>query len=453
MTTREVARSKVRATGQEVTRSGQGFSIKSVLDGFTQWAGQSFTLKDRAPWSVMGYTPNASGETVTPERAMQLSAVWRAIRLTAETLATLPMCFYRDVNGAPVKVEGQSAAYNVCSVSPNAHQTPVEFWEQIVACTELLGNGFAKKTYIGDRLVSMDVLNPMRMTVIRNDLGQVTYRYVDYKGRVVLYTEDDIFHLKGFSLNGDAGISTVSMGAQTMGLALAADKSAGSLFKSGLRASGFMTTNDVFKEGDRERIEQNLQDYVGVNAAGSVMILEGGMQFVELSMSSQDAELLLTRKFQIEEIGRWFGMPPILLGHSDEGMTAWGTGVESIIDSWLSLGLAARARRIEAAVNKRVIGTGEAGVYARYDLDELIRVDAVGRAQLYSSLTQNGLRSRNELRAKDGLAPKPGGDDLTVQVNLVPIEQLGQNSAVNDATALKTAFRSFLGIEDQTSEK
>jgi len=104
----------------------------------------------------------------------------------------------------------------------------------------------------------------------------------------------------------------------------------------------------------------------------------------------------------------------------------WGSGIEQIMLGWLTLGLRAYIKRIESAINRRLVSVAERGrIFVEFDIDGLVRADSAGRAALMSALAQNGLRTRNELRAKDNVPPLPGGDVLTVQANLVPLDQLG----------------------------
>lgn len=302
---------------------------------------------------------------------------------------------------------------------------------------------------VGRRTAAMTLMDPLRTVMRQNAAGGWEYRYTDDKGHLLVLPPSEVFHLKGFSLGGPRGMSTVAYGAQTMGLAIAAEKTAGKLFKGGLRTSGFVNTQQVLEEPDRARLDEVLAQYTGSDNAGGIMLLEGGMTYTPLSLSAADAELLMTRKFEIEEIGRWFGMPPILLGHAVEGQTMWGSGVDSILQAWLTLGLNLRIVRLQQAIAKRVMTPEERArrLYAKVNPDALLAVNSHQRAQFLATLAQNGFITRNEGREKLERGALPGGDVLTAQVNLVPLAQLGQNS-VNQDAQLRAAFRSWLAIED-----
>ncbi len=429
------------------TRSMAPMRRKSMLS----WLGQRIRLTDARFWGGFFGGETWAGEPVTPSAAMQLSAVWSGIRLTAQTLASMPRAIFETTPNGPVRVDGGETDLLI-RVSPNEEQTPQEFWEQMIGCMELVGDGFARKHRIGRRTVATTVMDPMRTMVKRNVMGGLEYHYTDEKGRLVVLAPADVFHLRGFSLGGDRGMSVVSYGAQTISLARAAEKTAGKLFKSGLRSSGFVNTGQVLEEPDRDRLNKILAEYTGQDKAGGIMLLEGGMTYTPLSMNAQDAELLLTRRFEIEELGRWLGMPPILLGHAVDGQTMWGSGVDSIIQSWLTLGLNQRITRVEQAIQKRLMPAEDrARLYVKFNSDALLRVNSTARATFISTMVQNGLLTRDEGRELLERGKMPGGDMLTAQVNLVPLTQLGQSS--DPATALKAAARRFLGIHDEDPDQ
>lgn len=337
-------------------------------------------------------------------------------------------------------------------VSPNADQTPMEFWEQMVGCMELLGEGAARKHWnIGrTRVVAIEVIDPRRLRDVENPQGTAWWwEYTNFRGEKIELRQDDVLHLPGFSMQGRRGISAVAVARETLGLALAANKTAGNLFKSGMRNSGFLETGQVLDEDDREKLTKIMSQYMGAANAGGLMILEGGMKFNALNMSAQDAELLLTRKFEIEEIGRWFGMPPILLGHAVDGQTMWGSGVDSIIQSWMTLGLNQRLRRVQQVIQKRLMTPSERaeGLYVRFNADALLAVNSTARIGFITQAVQNSILTPDEGRALLERGAMPGGDQLLAQVNLVPLGQLGDKQA--QEVQLRAAFRSWLGIEDK----
>lgn len=426
-------------------------AVKTALS----WVGQRIGLKDGGRfWAQVFGAESWSGESVTADKAMQLSAVWRAVKMTAETESSLPKNLYVDNGDGPVLERGGDTD-RLIRISPNADQTAEEFWDQIFGCQELLGEGMARKHWNINRtrVVALEMMDPRRARDIDNASGNGwRWEYTTLKGQKIELAPEDVLHMPGFAMLGRRGYSPVTFGAQTMGLAIAAEKTAGRLFRSGLRNSGFLNAGQVLNPDDRAKLEKIMSDYMGAANAGGLMILEGGMTFTPMNMSAQDAELLLTRKFEIEEIGRWFGMPPILLGHAVDGQTMWGSGVDSIIQAWLTLGLSQKLRRSQGQIQKRLMTAEERarGLYCRFNADALLAVNSPSRISFITTAVQNSILTPDEGRALLERGKMPGGDQLLAQVNLVPLADLGDTQGT-EARA-RSAMQTWLGIEGPRRE-
>jgi HK97 family phage portal protein len=158
------------------------------------------------------------------------------------------------------------------------------------------------------------------------------------------------------------------------------------------------------------------------------------MKYQQLSLSPQDQQLLETRRFGIEQICRWFDVPPVLIHHSN--VTTWGSGVEQIIDGFHKFTIRPMLVSIEQAVRKRVMTPKQrANMTAEFSLDALLRGNAKDRAEIAAKKVQNGLATRNEMRQLENEKPLPGGDILTAQTNLVPLDMLGKVPAAAGASA------------------
>lgn len=401
---------------------------------FTSWLGQKIGLtgeRARRFWASFAGS-KTGGEPVTPDRAMSVAAFNRGIRLTAETVATLPARMYRvDALTGDGAIDTDNPYDTLIRVSPNEYQTTVEFMEGMVGAMMWVGNGYARKARVGGRITSLEPLDPQRSYPWRNSQNALRYRGYDFYG--TYYPDlapEDVWHLKGFGFGGDCGMSTVQWGASSIGLSLAANRVASETFESGLSSNGFIETGQVLEPDDRERLEKIMATYQSNRSPGKMMILEGGMKFNKLGMTAVDAQLLATLGFNIEEIGRLLGMPPILLGHSSAGQTMWGTGVEGIIQAWYTLGLRSVITRVEKSFGKHVIDPSEmTKFYLKLNVNGLLRGDSQTQAAIASTLAQNGLRNRDELRALDDLTPIPGGAGklFTAQTNLAPVSMLGHN--------------------------
>lgn len=154
-------------------------------------------------------------------------------------------------------------------------------------------------------------------------------------------------------------------------------------------------------------------------------------------MTPEDAQMLQTRAFNVEEICRWFRVPPWMVGHT-QNSTSWGTGMEQQMIGFLSFTLLPWIKRIEMCANRRLLRPDERRrFYVKFNPEGLLRMDSAARAAFYSSMTQNGIYTRDECRLKENMPPEGGNAaKLTVQSNMLPIDKLGEDpGGANQAKA------------------
>lgn len=365
----------------------------------------------------------ASGQSVTPDSAMSLAAVWACVRLISETVATMPLMLYQTGADGSRTVASSDPLYPLLHQAPNADNTAVEFWEGVALALCLWGNAYARKEMSGGRLVSLTPLAADRMVVARTRSGALEYRYSDKKARAV-YREDQIFHVRGFGGSGDVGLSPISFARQSLGTAMATDQMAGSLFANGARPSGILTVDQVLNPEQRQQLRENIvEPFVGSENAGGLMVLEAGLQFQQVTMTPEDSQFLETRAFQVEEICRWFRVPPFMVGHTEK-TTSWGTGLEQQLIAFLTFSLKPYLVRIEQAVSRSLIRPEQRLMLKpEFKVEGLLRTDSAARSAFYALMVQNGIMTRNEVRRLENLPPMDGGDDLTVQSQNVPLGQ------------------------------
>ncbi len=414
-----------------------------------RWWSSMFRRQRTSLTSLADYMKSWSGKAVTPDSAMQLATAWACTRLNARTIGFLPRKLYLGQKGSSVRTPiVDHDLYRILHDSPNADQTAMEFWEGQGTAINLRGDAFAEKNFgaFSGKLVGLTPLPVDDVKVYRDDNGSRRYRVTGYGSVQSDMGEDRVFHLRGFGAGGLTGLSPIDFGRQTLGASLAADETAARTFLSGLQLAGFieMEVGVKLKAGQRDEIVDMFDKFAASARPGKFMPLDPGMRFAPLGMKPADAQLLETRAFNVEEICRWFGVPPILIGHASAGQTMWGSGVEQIMLAWLALSLGAELERIEQAIEKQLLLPEEKGkLFVEHNVDALLRSDSAGRAALMSVQAQNGLRTRDELRAVDNMPPMAGGDVLTVQSNLVPLDKLGQAGAAPDQQA-RSAMSNWL---------
>jgi HK97 family phage portal protein len=368
--------------------------------------------------------------SVTGASAMSLSAVWACTNLLAGTIASLPFMVYRDVNGQR-EIAKDHPLFRLLHDSPNFDQTALDYWEFIAASLELWGNAYAKIERSGERIVALRPVSPDLMSVKRLSTGPLEYSWTQ-EGRQHVVGDTDILHIRGFGGDPLGGMSTLHFGRTAFGIAQSTDTAASATFRNSLRPTGALTFEDWLSKENREIAETRLTEkYVGAVNAGRPLVLEGGTKWVPLTINPEDAQMLESRGFSVEEICRFFGVPPFMVGHTEKS-TSWGTGIEQQTLGFQKFTLRRRLKRIEQAVSKQLLSNADraAGVTVEFNLEGLLRGDTAGRASFYSTMTMIGAMTINEVRARENLPPVEGGNVPRMQMQNVPITEAGDDSNV-----------------------
>ncbi len=252
---------------------------------------------------------------------------------------------------------------------------------------------------------------------------------ISYKVGEDIFGAEDVLHIKGFTMDGLVGLSPIRYQAGVMGAQIDANNAASHTFGNNLKAGGFLQTDNILNSEQRQKLRGNLEYFSKPENAGKYMVLEAGMSVSSsgVKMNPSDAQLLETRYFGIEEICRAFGVPPQLIGHTDKA-SSWASSLEGMNLGFLTYSLRPTLERIEQAIRKKLLSPSERSQYSpKFSVEGLLRADSQGRANFYTTMLQNGVMTRNEVRALEDLPPMAGGDSLTVQLNLTPLEKLGQD--------------------------
>lgn len=380
------------------------------------------SLTDPTSWPDDGLSH--SGEYVTAERVLGLSTAWACVNLHAGTIGSLPCIVYRKNKDGSREVATDHWLYRLVHDSPNADQTALDFWEFMQAVIELRGNSYAYAPKARDgRTISLQPIPADYVTVKRNASGALEYSYPNEKGEPQTRRQDEMFHIRGFGGGPLGGLSTLTFGRHVFGLAIATDKAASGTFKNGLRAAGILKFKDWLKPDQRKETREYLErEHTGAANSGKPLVLEGGVEWATMSLSPEDAQMLQSRSFDVEQICRFFQAPPVLVGHTEK-VSAWGSGIEQIIQGYIKFGLRRRCKRIEQAIQKQLLTAGDraAGIYVEFNLEGLLRGDPKARAEFYRVMTASGIMSINECRRLENLPPVPGGDVPRLQQQNVPL--------------------------------
>jgi len=464
----------VNPNGHEMVKAltpGRFVQSTRKKDGFWLPVFTSFPFRRAGGWmrSMFGIqavgpvnsAQSYGGVTITPELSMMLSSVWACVGRYQKTISTLPLHLMRTVGSNSAEAYRAHPLYRVLHDQPNSQQSAVAFWQGFVGQFMTWGIGAAVKLKIGNRVVGLKPLLSAYITVYLDDQDRLRYHYAPggAPDSERDYAADELFVVLDRTMDGYAPLSRIQYAANSMGVAIAGDRAASLAFKNGLRASGILTIGSWLKPDQREAYRDKVNEFVGTGTGDGndkqfgVFVAENATKFDAINIKPQDLELLSSRRFSIEDICRWYDIPPILISHSAEGQTMWGTGVEQIILGWLKLGLAPVLTTIEKEIWRQLLPEDEkaGGVFAEFNLEGLLRGDSAARASFWSQMLQNGVYTRKEARERESLPEIPGSDELTVQSNMTPLNQLGNNPAAG-GQAVRNALREWLKENDDGAQ-
>nr|DAQ28537.1 MAG TPA: portal protein [Caudoviricetes sp.] len=384
-------------------------------------------LQESAP----SITLNKEEPYIPPEAGMQLSAVWSCINLLSETMATLPLVIY-EVKRNGDKIPARDTRLWQVLHNPNQIMTAHDFWLCMSMNRFLTGNAYA--LIHRDSTGALIGLTPLasasgQMEVAVLD-GQVIYQYKK-DGKYTYFTSDQILHWKGMG-NGVVGLSTFDYMRATTNEMKNAQKNASALYGNGNQLTGIVTVDRVVKGQQLIELRNRFRELGAFNGDSWINFLPADMKYQQVAMSAADAQLLETRQFGVEEIGRWFGVPAALI-NSSSGTS--GASIEQIVESFYRSTIHPLCCSVEQAIMQRVFTAAERAKYvAEFKMSALLRASVSSRYDSYSKALQNGFMTRNEVRKLENLPPVDGADQLTAQSNLWPVNQLGEQQASQSNT-------------------
>lgn len=393
--------------------------------------GQSAALTNRYGRQIG--TPNVvlvdDLQNVSVDGAMQIATVWRAVEIIAKTIATLPIMVYSNNNGQREVARGEML-WDLLHNRPNSRQTPVEFWIAMLLNLLLRGNAYAEiRRNARGNAVALIVLPADQVEMEVKEGGDDVYHYTDgIKKRPI--SAENILHIKEMT-GGHVGMSRLEYMRASLSEHVNTQRAANTLFARGGRTTGILSPAGAINDKQWGQLQERINELVVGNK--TIQVLPGDMKFNQINLTPQDIQLLTTRQFTVQEIGRWFGVPAILLNQT-EGTTTLGSSSGEIIANFEKTTLGPLATTIEQAIRHRVMTPQERSrLDVEFNLDALLRASLKDRMEIYAKAVQNGIYNRNESRQYENMPPYTGGEIYTAQSNLLPIDKLGTQTTQTDA--------------------
>lgn len=378
--------------------------------------GDDPTMREAA---LRGGLPTArSGANVTAETALYVSTVLACARVYMNGTAQVPFRLMQ-VTGSQRKPATDKEVAKLLTRKPNPWQTSYEFRETITLHALLTGNAyvFVNRVGIAREIKELIPLEPKRVEVKRKDDLSLEYKVTSEQGASQTFGPDAIWHIRGPSWNSWLGLDIIKLAREAVGLAITLEQSQAEFQKNGAQTSGVLATKEKLSPERFNYLSAWLDKHLpGGERFGKPLIADDGATYTNRSFSAVDQQLVESRKMQIEEICREFGVMPIMVGYSDKAATY--ASAEQMFLAHVVHTLAPWYKRLEESADANLLTDEDrdAGYYTKFFPNALMRGAAKDRSDFYKNAlgdTQRpGWMLKNEVRELEDLNPVEGGDEF-----------------------------------------
>jgi HK97 family phage portal protein len=382
--------------------------------------------------SALGTILSKVGIHINAKNALQTTAVFACVRLISESIASLPLFLCRKTETGKEKAT-DLPLYGVLHDVPNPETDSFQFWQAFVANMLIYGRGYAEVVRDNaGRVVQMWNITTPYVRVQRNSETQELEYVVTPSGKEqFILRKDQIFRVDWFSMDALNAFRPLELAQNAIGLGEAAEEFAADYFKNGTNAGGFITYPEGMTDEQVESFQKQFRGkYEGLSNSARLIFLEQGSQFQKASNTPEESQMLETRKFQVEEVARFYNVPLHMIGDLDH---ATFSNIEQMSLNYVIYTLRPYLVRIERAITAQLLMPQEQTLYfPKFSVEGLLRGDYKSRMDGYAVARQNGWMSANDIREledMDRIPPEQGGDAYLANGNLRSLEKLMTASA------------------------
>lgn len=359
-----------------------------------------------------------SGTVVDSNTAFQVNAIYGAISLISDTIATLPVSAYVRRDGARIPFRPTPDWV----LKPDVDTTREAFYGAVIVSLLLDGNAFVR-VYSNTRgeVVNLTVLNPHKVEIQRNGLGRVMYKI---EGEENLLSSDEVIFIPDVVRPGHIrGVSRVEALKENFGLAIALQNYAAKFFGSGTQTSGVIEYPGNLTAEQAKQLQEGFDArHRGWGKAHRTAIISGGAKYVPTSVENDKAQFLDSRRMAVEDVARAFNIPSNLLNIPGSNTYA---SVEQNNLAFVTHTLRPIVQKIESAFSPLMARTqGGENAFIKFSLDGLLRADINSRMSAYSTGLNSGFLTINDVRRLEDLRPieDPSADTVRVPLANVNVE-------------------------------
>ena len=355
---------------------------------------------------------SVAGVMVNDKTALQVSTVLACVRAIADGCATPELHIYRETDKKRT-LALNIPEYRLLNRRPNEWQTSFEWRRLMTIHAALTGAGLSIKV-MGDnrRVRELIPVQPGMWDVRKVSRYEVRYRCWDEFGLIGEFTPDQVFVLNGVQWDWVKSLNAVYLARQAIGLAIATEGSQVKMHENGVRPTGVYSVEGTLSPEQHDRLAGWLKNKAGSSAP---LVLDRNAKWQSLAMTGVDAQHVETRRLQVEEICRAYGVFPIIVGHSDKAATFASS--EAFFAAHLKMTLTPWHQAWQQRIDEMLLD-GAGPLWAELDTRYMRAGDMKDRAQWSRTMAELGIYTRNELRDEEGKDPIDGLDEPLTPMNM-----------------------------------
>jgi HK97 family phage portal protein len=378
------------------------------------------------PLDDFWYTPTGflvgSGQ-LSPERALTLSAFWKATRILSENIASFtPVKVHERLERGHRPLPDHPYTWSL-GHEPFPGMDAFGYWETVMVQLVHGGNHYAFKqlaTSPRGTGIRLATIPPNSVNVTKRPDGHLTYTVTFDDLTKRNYSREDIFHIRGMSRDGKAGVSLVEYASQSINGALGAENFAHRFFKQGAMAGLAAIPDRPLGPDELANLSKSVQSYlVGIENAHSVFVPPEKLALQTIGYDAEKAQILLTRQFTVEQIAHWFNLPPGMLGDSKTPTFASSQQFrQDLVDLCFRPWVERLEARIDTEMLQQLDENNPRHYFAKFEMDALLRGNAKERAEIHERGIRSGYKTRNEARLDEDAEPIEGLDEPIAALNM-----------------------------------
>ena len=355
---------------------------------------------------------------VTFDSAMQLSAWWAGLERWSNVVSSLPIKIQEFDGTLWQDVENDLTA--LFNGKVNRYQTKTEFFLTLMLNFKAFGNAYniILKSSSG-RIIALVPMASSQVEVKILEDGSLVYCH-SMDGVIKVYSSESIWHIKAFG-NGVVGLNTMSFASNAISIGISGEDRVSKTFKNAGKPQGILKVDSQLTTEQRKMVKEEFADLL---TGDSLMVLEQGFKYDQTQMSAVDMQLLESRRFQIEDIGRFLDIPSVLINDTANS-TVWGAGISEVINGWYKLSLRPTVLLIAESMKIHLVPANKrAKTRILFDFDDLLRLNRKERAEAQLKESSSGITTPNEAREENNRQPHEAGNELMINTAIQPIKTL-----------------------------